>query len=142
MLWAGKLTRACKQESNVEGVLGVMLENGRVCMFVQQYKHLGSMVSTIPSPALEIRGRIKKATRAFHALARKVFLQHEMDIHLRTCLSKALLVDPPLQFGGMGACMCAGAMGTHFLPQVPAKNGQISPERPFLAKNVSLTRKC
>ena len=58
VLWAGKRTSACKRECNVEGVPGVSLESGRVCRFVQQYKHLGSRVTATPSPALEIRERI------------------------------------------------------------------------------------
>ena len=39
------------------------------------------------------RERIKKATRAFHALAKKVFLQHEIDIQQRTRLFNALVVS-------------------------------------------------
>ena len=92
-LWAGKHTRACHRECIVEGVPGVLLENGRVRRSVQKYTHSGSMVSATPSPALEIRERIKKATRAFHALARKVFLQHEIDIKLRTRMFNALVVS-------------------------------------------------
>ena len=126
MLWAGKRTRACKNECNVEEVPGVSLENGRV-RFVQQPKHLGSMVSATPSPAMEFRERIKKATRAFHALARKVFLQHETDIHLRTRFFQcSCCIDPPLQLRDLGAYTRAGAMETHLLPQVLAKDGQIS----------------
>ena len=74
VLWAGKRTRACKHESNVEGVLGVVRKNGRVRKVVRQYKHLGSMVSATPSPALEIRERIKKATRAFSCSCQESFL--------------------------------------------------------------------
>ena len=51
------------------------------------------MVSATPSPALKIRERIKKATRAFHAPARKVFLHREIDTHLRTRLFSALVVS-------------------------------------------------
>ena len=93
VLCAGKHTRACQRECNGEGVPGVLLENGRVCRSVQKYKHFGSMVSATPSPVLEIRERIKKATRAFHALARKVFLQHEIDIKLRIRMFNALVVS-------------------------------------------------
>ena len=84
VIWAGK---------HVEGVPGVLLENGRVSRFVQKDKHLGSLVSATPSSALEIREKIKKATRAFHALAKKVFLHHEIDIILRTRLFNALVVS-------------------------------------------------
>ena len=44
VLCSGKRTRACKHECTVAGIPGVLLENGRVCRFVQ-YKHLGSLVS-------------------------------------------------------------------------------------------------
>ena len=93
VLWAGKRTRACKLECNVEGVPGVLLVNGRLCKFVQQYKHLESMVSATPSPAVEIKERIKKTTHAFHALAKEVFLQREIDIHLHTRLFNAIVVS-------------------------------------------------
>ena len=93
VLWAGKRTRACQHECNVEGVPGVLLGNGRVWRFVPKYKHLGSLVCATPSSAMEIRERIKKATRAFHALARKVFLQHETDIKLCSRLFNALVVS-------------------------------------------------
>ena len=68
-------------------------KNGRVCRFVPKYKHLGSLVSATPSCAMEIRERIKKATRAFNPLARKVILQHEIDIKLRSRLFNALVMS-------------------------------------------------
>ena len=64
-----------------------------MCKFAPKYKHLGSLVSATLSCAMEIRERIKKATRAFHALAMKVFLQHEIDIKLRSRLFNALVVS-------------------------------------------------
>ena len=45
VLWSGKRTRACQHECNVDGIPGVLLENGRVCRFVPKYKHLGSLLS-------------------------------------------------------------------------------------------------
>ena len=41
VLWSGKRTRACQHECNVDGIRGVLLENGRVCKLVPKYKHLG-----------------------------------------------------------------------------------------------------
>ena len=135
VLWAGKRTNACKLGCNVEGVPGVLLVNGRLCKFVQQYKHRRSMVSATPSPALEIKEKIKKATRAFYALAKEVFLYHEIDIHLHTRLFNAIVVSILLfaipRFGCLHAFKCDG--GT-FVTSCACERWADFPKRPFLAK--------
>ena len=135
VLWAGKRTRTCKLERNVARVPGVLLANGRVCKFKQQYKHLGSMVSATPSPALEIKERIKKATRAFHTLAKKIFLLHEIDIRLHTRLFNATVVSILLfaisRFGCLHAFNCDGYT---FVTSCACERVADFPERTFLAK--------
>ena len=61
-------TRACQHECNVDGIPGVLLENGRVCKFVPKYKHLGSLVSATSSSAeidIKLRSRLSNALVVF-----------------------------------------------------------------------------
>ena len=132
VLWSSKRTRACQHECNVDGIPGVLLENGRVCRFVPKYKHLGSLVSATPSSAVEIRERIKKATRAFHALRQESIF---------CCMRSTSNYDP-------GCSMRLSCLFCCTTPRLGCPRVQVrwsdayeefanSPEHPFQARYVS-----
>ena len=93
VMWRGKRSRTLRRETQVGGAPGVLLACGIICRFVEQYKHLGCMLTATPSSAKEVRARIKKASGVYYSLVRKVFTQTRLGVALRVKLFQALVMS-------------------------------------------------
>ena len=87
-------------------------------------------------------GKNKKATRAFHALARRVFLQHEIDIKLRSRLFNALVVSVRLYNAETWVPLEYRYDGYTYSTSDAYEEWANYPERAFQARCVSPMRKC
>ena len=82
----------------VDGIPVVSVPDGSTLQVVQQYKHVGSVVTASGTLAPEAQARAKSALAAWYKLAANVFGSSHLSVETKSCLAQSLVFSR-LYFG-------------------------------------------